>query len=298
VAGQAWSSVFSTNGQWLITVGGSEARLWDRASGSETMRFGPQGAVAAAHFSPTGDRVVTASWDNAARIWDAATGRVIAKLQGHTEYVNDAVFSRDGTRVLTASDDKTARLWDAGSSKELVAFRGHAQRLRAADLYCEAGTGAVLKVVTASDDGSARIWDAAGNVLHELAGHGGKAVLSAVFSADGKYVLTGGDDNRAIVWDAESGEPIKLDNGKPMVLDGHTAGVTSVAFSPDGLRAATGSRDNTVKLWELQNGKELLTLKGHNQEVTTVSFSPDRQSVLSGSLDGNWILWDAATWQK
>jgi WD40 repeat protein len=287
--GQAWSTVFSTNGQWLITVGGSEARLWDRQSGRETMRFGPQGAVAAAHFAPDGDRIVTASWDNTARIWSASSGHVLVKLQGHSEYVNDAIFSRDGSQVLTASDDKTARLWDAATGKQLVIFSGHRQRLRAADLFCDPVTGAALKVVTASDDATARIWDARGNLLHELKGHG-KAVLSAVFSADGTRVLTGGDDNRAILWNAQSGERI-------LELNGHTAGVTAVGFSPDGLRAVTGGRDNTVKLWELQTGKELLTLKGHSQEVTAVSFSPDQQSVLTGGLDGNWILWDAAGWK-
>jgi WD40 repeat protein len=288
-SGQAWSTAFAQNESYLITVGGNDARLWDRATGQETMRFGPQGAVASAHFAPDGQRVVTASWDNTARIWNAATGRVELKLQGHAEYVNDAVFSRDGTRVLTASDDKTARLWDAKTGETLVVFRGHTQRLRSANLDCDPATGRVRKVVTASDDGTARIWDAGGHGLLELKGHD-KAVLSAVFSLDGTRLLTGGDDNRAILWDAATGKQL-------LALDGHTAGVTSVAFSPDGLRALTGSRDNTVKTWELQTGKELLTLKGHGQEVTTVSFSPDQRSVLTGGLDGIWILWDAAAWR-
>ena len=102
-------------------------------------------------------------------------------------------------------------------------------------------------------------------------------------------MLSGGDDNRVILWDAEQGTILRT-------LDGHTAGVTAVAFSPDALRAITGSRDNSVKVWELKVGKELLTLKGHSQEVTGVCFSPDQKTVLTCGLDGNWIQWQASAW--
>ncbi len=288
--GQAWSTAFSPNGDYMVTVGGRDAYMWKRSDGSEVIRLGPQGAVASAHFSPDGGRVVTASWDNTARIWNAKTGQLERELQGHTEYVNDAVFSRDGKCVLTASDDKTAILWDAETGKPLCTLRGHTQRIRSASLLCDGQSGRVLKAMTASDDATVCIWDARGNVLHEFKGHT-KAVLAAEFSPDGKLVLSGGDDNRGILWDAETGAILQT-------LDGHTAGVTSVAFSPDAARAITGSRDNSVKVWELKNGKELLTLKGHSQEVTGVCFSPDQKTILTCGLDGTWIQWQASDWGK
>lgn len=208
-----------------MTVGGRDARVWQRSDASEVIRLGPQGAVAAARFSPDGRRVVTASWDNAARIWNAKTGRLERELQGHAEYVNDAVFSRDGKCVLTASDDKTAILWDAETGKPLFTFKGHQQRIRSGSLLCDRQSGRVQKVMTASDDATVRIWDARGTRLLEFKGHT-KAVLDAQFSPDGKHVLSGGDDNRALLWNAETGAIERT-------LDGHTAGVTAVAFSPD-----------------------------------------------------------------
>ena len=66
-----------------------------------------------AAFSPDGSRIVTASLDQTARIWDAASGKEIAVLRGHKNPVNYAAFSPDGSRIVTASDDKTARIWDA-----------------------------------------------------------------------------------------------------------------------------------------------------------------------------------------
>ena len=45
--------------------------------------------VDSAHFSPDGQRVVTASWDNIARLWDAASGKALGEPMKH-----EAVRSR------------------------------------------------------------------------------------------------------------------------------------------------------------------------------------------------------------
>lgn len=74
-------------------------------------------------FSPDGRRLVTASDDKTARVWDLATGRTILVLSGHQERVRSAVFSPDGRRVATGSFDGTARVWDLASTttQELTA---------------------------------------------------------------------------------------------------------------------------------------------------------------------------------
>ena len=69
--------------------------------------------VNSAQFSPDGQRVVTASDDKTARLWDAASGKPIGVPMTHDDRLTSAQFSPDGQRVVTASYDKTARLWDA-----------------------------------------------------------------------------------------------------------------------------------------------------------------------------------------
>jgi eukaryotic-like serine/threonine-protein kinase len=61
------------------------------------------GPVLHAEFSPDSRRVVTASFDRTARVWDAATGQAVAPPLGHRGDVNHAAFSPDGRRVVTAS---------------------------------------------------------------------------------------------------------------------------------------------------------------------------------------------------
>jgi WD40 repeat protein/serine/threonine protein kinase len=293
LGGLVWSARFANDGNSLLTVGGNEARLWDMrrempgTNRHEIMSFSPHAAVASANFSPDGKRIVTASWDNSARVWNAATGVAELKLIGaHSGYVNHAVFSPDGKFILTASDDRTAKLWDAVKGTALRSFDGHTGRVRDAAFSPDG-----LFVLTASDDKTARIWKAdTAELVRELKGHEW-AVLSADFSADGKSVITGSDDNSARVWDAASGETLQ-------VLAGHTAPVTSVAFSPDSTRALTASEDFTAKLWDATTGKEILNLRGHSQEVTSVTFSDDGRFALTGSRDGTAILWLTDPWSQ
>ncbi len=65
-------------------------------------------AVESAAFSPDGTKVVTASLDSTAKIWDVTTGALLYTLAGHTNALYSAAFSPDSTTVVTASRDRTA----------------------------------------------------------------------------------------------------------------------------------------------------------------------------------------------
>ena len=126
-----------------------------------------------AAFSPDGSRIVTASADKTARIWDAATAKEIAVLRGHDDAVNSAAFSPDGSRIVTASDDKTARIWDAATAKEIAVLRGHDVDVKSAAFSPDGS-----RIVTASSDNTARIWDAAtAKEIAVLRGHDGCRAL-------------------------------------------------------------------------------------------------------------------------
>jgi WD40 repeat protein len=115
-----------------------------------------------------------------------------------------------------------------------------------------------------------------------------RQVNSAVFSPDGKLVLSGSDDNALKLWDVASGRELRS-------FTGHGATVTSVAISPNGRLALSGSNDASVRLWELVSGRELGKLAGHRDGVSSVAFTPDGRLALSGSWDRSLKLWDLAT---
>ncbi|MFT5470562.1 MAG: energy-coupling factor transporter ATP-binding protein EcfA2, partial [Verrucomicrobiales bacterium] len=159
-----------------------------------------------AHFSADGLRIVTASADNTARIWDAASGMLIGKPLAHEAPVNNAQFSADGLRVVTASFDHTARIWDAASGKPIGETLIHGVNVKNAHFSADG-----LRIVTASDDKTARVWNAAsGKPIGEPLTHE-RWVRNAQFSEDGLRVVTASSD-AARIWDAASGKPI----GEPL----------------------------------------------------------------------------------
>lgn len=283
----AWSATFAADDSRILSVGGTEAHLWNAEDGKLLVTFAPQSAVSSVQYSPDGKTLVTGGWDSAARLWNAATGATLRKLEGaHNRFVNASAFSPDGQRVATASDDGTARLWNVSTGAVLRAFRGHTGPVTDIS-YSPDGE----RVITASADKTARVWNArSGETVFVLAGHT-QSVLRAVFSDDGRWLLTGGEDGTARLWDAASGKAV----GEP--LAGHTAAVTAVAFSRDGTRAFTGSKDRTVKVWDPRTGKEVLSLQGHSQEVTVVAMSPDNRRLLTAARDGSAIIWQSEAWQ-
>jgi WD40 repeat protein len=111
--------------------------------------------VASAAYSPDGSRIVTASFDRTARIWDAATSKEVAVLRGHDDPVSSAAYSPDGSRIVTASEDTTTRIWDAATGKEIIVLRGHGAAVTAAAFSADGS-----RIVTASLDRTACIWDA------------------------------------------------------------------------------------------------------------------------------------------
>jgi WD40 repeat protein len=109
--------------------------------------------VSGAAFSPDGTRIVTASYDDSARVWDAKTGSLVAELLGHTDRILGVAFSPDGTRIVTASADHTARVWDAQTGVALAMLSGHGNQVVSAAFSSDGA-----RIVTASLDHTARIW--------------------------------------------------------------------------------------------------------------------------------------------
>jgi hypothetical protein len=230
-------------------------------------------------FSPDGDRVVTASADKNARLWDAASGQEQTVLRGHGGPVRSAAFSPDGARVVTVSYDRTARFWDAVGGMEIWALRG--------DFSSASCSPDGTRVVTAAVDKTARVWDAAsGKELRVLRGHEG-VVVSAAFSPDGARVVTASPDKTARLWDAASGKEVG-------VLRGHESWVTCARFSPDGARVLTSSLDSTARVWDAASGKELEVLRGHENAVDSAAWSPDGTLVVTASNDNTARVWDPA----
>lgn len=158
---------FSPDGRFLVTGGYDKtARLWDVATGKEQRQFKGLpiwlGTGTAVAFSPDGRFVLFGSGthafypDNAARLWNAATGQQLRRFSGHSNTVLSVKFSTDGRFVLTGSRDGTARLWDSASGKQVRSFEGHTASVNSVAFSPDGRF-----VLTGSDDSTTRLWQAA-----------------------------------------------------------------------------------------------------------------------------------------
>ena len=97
-------------------------------------------------------------------------------------------------------------------------------------------------------------------------GHTGE-INSVAFSPGDLRLVSGSNDNTAIVWNVKSGHAL-------LRLEGHVDRVQSAAYSLDGSRIATGSRDSSVKIWDASSGTCLHSID-LSEKAFRVTFTPD-----------------------
>ena len=111
------------------------------------------------------------------KLWDAASGRLLRSLEGHTSFVRSVAWDAVGARLASAADDYTVKLWDAASGRLLRSLEGHTSSVRSV-----AWDAAGARLACASSDGAIYVYDLSADEVRLMArlfgviGDGGVAV--------------------------------------------------------------------------------------------------------------------------
>jgi len=116
------NAVLSPHGRQIAVSVDREnvARLYDCATGAERPLAGHRDFVSGLDFSPDGSTLATGSMDGTIRLWNTATGIIIASLPGHMQETSDVAFSPDGRTLASLGRNESLKLWHLPTLRELV----------------------------------------------------------------------------------------------------------------------------------------------------------------------------------
>ena len=213
---------------------------------------------------------------------------------GHMAAIRSVIFTPDGSQLVSASDDKTIRVWDVATGKTLRTIRGEAALGEAGKIFAMAlspdgkwlAAGGWTRIPGQSGH-HIRLYDfASGKLVALLKGHE-DIINRLAFSPNGQHLISGSDDNTAIIWDRAARKAKHR-------LKGHRGHINAVGFTPDGARAVTGSYDHDLRLWSVESGVLLETMRGHGNRVFSLAVAPDG-AIASGDDSGEIRLWHGQT---
>lgn len=311
----------------------------------------PTGSVGCVRYSPDATRIVTTGSSQAsladrepARLFDAQTGSLLAVLSDE-ETITSAAFSSTGRRLLTATTPSTAgalsaeqlaehepSVWDVESGRLIGTLAG--AFLMEAHPAAFALNDAQTLIVAPAVDNTARIYNVAGDQVRVLRGHESR-VTYAGFSRDGSQIVTVGDDNTVRLWDAGSGQQVRvLDMWRQRLPNSRVPLIQSVQFNSDSSQLLTSSVFLGVHLWDLRDeepleprdcgrgafatfspdGAQIATFYGRkvtvldsdnqvviceftepNRDVDQLVFSPDSRYLVTRTTSPYFRAWDSVT---
>ncbi|MGC9395145.1 MAG: eIF2A-related protein [Anaerolineae bacterium] len=279
---QVWDIAFSPDGRRLAGgCGDGHVRVWDVVLGDILLEM-QQGedfdTILTVAYSADGQWIASGS-RLTARIWDAETGREVARFRQGAQ-VQDVAFSPDGQWLATAGIDGTARVWEIATGQEIARF-DHAGAVWAVKFSPDGKW-----IATASEDWTARLWDVENK--SELIWWGHEAYVHDVaFSPDGHRLAAASLDGTATVWNT-----LLLRTRRPVArLDHEKDGVWMVVFSPDGKWLATATTSGTARVWDVSSGEEVARV-AHGNLVNTITFGPDGRWLATGSSDATARVWN------
>jgi WD40 repeat protein len=185
--------------------------------------------------------VLTGSDSRLVRLLDAATGRLIHKLQGHAMPVQCVAFTPNGRLGLSGGNDRVIRVWDLAAGRLLRRLEGHTHVVTGLLPLADG------RLLSCCADNTTRLWDVATGT--QLAAREYTLWPSWPFEWDGRLLVACRDDaGRLRLLDVETGEEMCR-------FSGHRDGVWAMSLTPDGKRAVSADRGGVVVVWELPTAR-------------------------------------------
>ena len=290
----ATSVVFSLDGKTLLVGSHNTVQVWDVASRKQTATWATAtGYVRSLALLPGGTKVVVGAYQSAS-VWDIASGKKERDLPMHRGFVTSIAVAPDGKLLATGCDDEAARLIRVEDGL-LMKTLEHSREPVLSVAFSPDGK---LLATAAGEEtritrpGTARLWNVkTGEVVHVLEGIP-RAATTVAFVESGKQLIVGSVDEKAYLFDVESGKPLSF-------FHGHSRPINAIAISADGQTAFTGSGGrnkgkNELMIWHVADGKIVGKSDEHEAKIAALALSPDGKTVATAGYDQFVRIWDVS----
>ena len=283
LSGESSALVAFSGESETVASGSGEIIVVDTKNGRQTtIMNGPASAMA---LSKNGKYIACGAWDGMVSVWDAESGKSIARFKAHIQKVNAVTFSNDSRYIVSASEDSRITIWDTRNAGNYTNFTGHSGGVNS--VFFSPGD---TYIVSASSDKTVKIWDAGGGgALTTLGGHADPPLLSAV-SDDNRYIAAVTQNRRLTLWNGETGRLIDS-----FELPGP---VSSMAFSGDSV--ITVSPEGNTRLVSIKTGKDREAFSGNDAAEPAMlrSLSDGGACMVSVLWNGKIQMVDFGTGRK
>jgi WD40 repeat protein len=273
--------VKSPDGKQVAFATSSYVHVFDVLGGKLSYSLvGHRGFVSSLAWRNDGKYLLTSSYDNTAKIWQAGTGQLVRSVTVNDVDLNVAAFSPDGKSFAIGGDDKLVRVFETESGKLIRSLKGHEEIVEA---LAFASNGKWL--ASGDDNGGLRIWNSKGELVKTL--KSGQSIVRQVgFSPDSATLATVGD-NSVRLWSAPKWTA-------KVITAKDDRQVYSFSWAANGKRIVIAASDYVVRLIDLEHNNAFSLIGKHADGVNSVIWL-DAKAIVSGGVDGLVRGWDVAS---
>jgi len=192
------SVAFTRDGALLATGGyGKEVEIWRVSDGTRVLAITVPSTAHNVHFSPDDSKLIVATYDGVARVWDVATGALILDKIQITSEMADASFSPDGKQIASTGDGNVVRIWNAATGGLLQTLAGYHSAYVSHVVWIDQD-----RLVSDDWQGTVVLWarDASGSFAASKVWSTGGQALGIGVSPDKTTIVTGGGSPQGFVF--------------------------------------------------------------------------------------------------
>ncbi len=233
-----------------------------------------------AAFSHDGNRMATATKDNAVQIWLTASGEADGppiKTIGATKTL---AFSHNDAMLFIGGETGHVQLYGVSSGDVVGSLHQLAERVPVSVFFPDDD-----RILVGCWDQTARIFSvgASSNIDPIELKHDG--LLTAVdVHPQGTTYITGASDGSLRLWDAQTNQQV----GRVMHYDSR---ITNLYFTPDGNAIVASYLDGSTRLWDVRTFGEIGPPMWQSKDVTALAISRNGEWAATASVDATARLW-------